>query len=128
MERNMDENFKAVITTLTDTFKAKNADYGSAVDITYLMFGEVAQLVRLWDKLLRITQLHLSQSSQVKEESVRDTLTDLANYSIIALAQHRTYGNAPDPQLLGEAMSDFASVALLRRDKNRDVIGGDING
>lgn len=110
-----------VYTELFETLKVKNSDYGSAVDITYLLFGEVAQLVRLWDKLLRLTQLHISGMSNVKDESVTDTLADLANYTIIALSQRRLYDNAPNPELFGESMQKFVTSALFKRIKGEEV-------
>lgn len=109
------EEFSKITEELETLFKAKNSDYGSAVDITYLMFGETAQLVRLWDKLLRITQITLSGSSLVKEESLNDTLRDLANYSMIALAQRRVFGNVDKTQALGRAVESFITDAEAKR-------------
>ncbi len=107
----MVENFEIVLNELLELFKVKNTDYGSSVDVTYLLFGEVVQLVRLWDKLLRLTQLHISGVSFVKDETVDDTLADLANYALIALAQRKTYSTAPNAVLLGDIMSSFITAA-----------------
>jgi hypothetical protein len=105
----MEDNFADALKDLEETFKAKNSDYGSAVDVTYLIFGETAQLVRLWDKLLRLTSIYLSQSYKVKEENTQDTLKDLANYAIIAFAQRNTYNGNPDE--LGIVVRDFIKKA-----------------
>lgn len=110
----MEKEFETILEELKYTFKAKNSDYGNAVDITYLMFGDTAQLVRLWDKLLRITQLILSGKANVQTESVEDTLADLANYAIIALAQRRVYvDNAYED--LGKIFSVFITNAVHKK-------------
>ena len=107
--------FKDIVGEMTETFVAKNTDYGNSVDITYLMFGETAQLVRLWDKLLRITQIYLSGESAVKSESTEDTLQDMAVYSIIAIAQRRIYMDPNSkPEAIGEAFSKFIALAKER--------------
>lgn len=127
MSSNIVDNFEATVKELLELFKAKNADYGSAVDVTYLLFGEVAQLVRLWDKLLRITQLHISGVSYVKSETVDDTLADLANYSLIALAQRKTYEDAPSALLLGDVMTEFAATAFNKKYPGRvEVINNEL--
>lgn len=106
MPKNLYSVYEDVSLELADTFRRKNSDYGSAVDITFLMLGEKAQLVRLWDKLLRLTRLTLADSQEVESESKEDTLSDLANYAIIALAQRRLYKEDKDTQL-GKVFKEF---------------------
>ena len=110
------DNYKALLNEIEKLYERKNTDYGSSVDVTYLMFGETANLVRLWDKLLRLTQLHLSGESLVKDESYRDTKEDLANYALIGCALQDTYtGN---PEELGKVFSEFIHKAKNRRENN----------
>lgn len=104
------DNYEQLLDELKVLTKAKNSDYGGAVDITYLMFGNVSQLIRLWDKLLRLTRLYLKESAEVKDETVIDTLADLANYALLALAQRKTYPAAPDSASLREALGNFLSL------------------
>lgn len=114
MDNSMSQEFKRITAELEEVFISKNTDYGSAVDITHLMLGETAQLVPLWNKLMRVTQLILSGNSYVKSESVEDTLKDMANYAIIALAQRRVYNNPP-AQELGDVFRDFLIQATEKK-------------
>ncbi len=65
------------------TYKKKNRDYGDSFSKSFEKWGPTAALVRMEDKFLRATKLLLSGSQEVKDESVLDTLKDLANYSIM---------------------------------------------
>ncbi len=74
-----------------ETTKRKNADYAGvgdpfknfkvceAIGITTV---EKGILVRMTDKMSRISTL-LNSDAQVKDETITDTLKDLANYSMI---------------------------------------------
>lgn len=44
-------------------------------------------LIRLEDKLNRARVLMLGKSAEVKGESIRDTLIDLANYAIMTIIE-----------------------------------------
>ena len=78
------ELFKQIVDELTTIYEAKNADYGNSFDKTCDEFGIVAALVRMNDKLNRLIQLSKTDA-KVKDESVEDTLKDLANYAILTL-------------------------------------------
>jgi hypothetical protein len=71
-----------------DLIKRKNADYASEQDpfLNFRMFGEYGFLVRISDKLSRVTQIVKSGETNVKDESVVDTLMDLSNYSNLLIA------------------------------------------
>jgi len=65
-----------------ELFESKNKDYGDA----FARYGPVGVLVRLGDKLARLQ--HITQNGiaiRVEDESVRDTLLDLHNYSAMAI-------------------------------------------
>ena len=78
------------------TSRRKNADYAGDAD-PFANFRlveklgicsvETGILVRMTDKMARITNLlQEGRVNQVKDESVDDTLIDLANYSVILAA------------------------------------------
>lgn len=66
------------------TYCKKNADYGNSFEKSIEKFGLVASAVRLSDKLERFSNL-ISNDAQVKDESIEDTLLDMANYAAMTV-------------------------------------------
>jgi hypothetical protein len=64
-----------------DLFAKKNADYGDA----FATYGAIGVLVRIGDKLSRLSSISKKQIALVDDESLRDTLIDLHNYSAMAI-------------------------------------------
>lgn len=64
-----------------ELFKKKNEDYGDS----FATYGVVGVLVRLGDKISRLTNIHNKGVTLVDDESLRDTLIDLHNYSAMAV-------------------------------------------
>jgi hypothetical protein len=64
----------------------KNEDYASPEDAFVNMrdMGELGILTRMQDKMARIKNL-LQKENQVRDESIEDTLGDLANYANILI-------------------------------------------
>lgn len=77
--------FERVTEEMHATWRAKNADYGSSFDDGIDRFGLVSAAVRICDKANRFASLADGKSAQVKTESLRDTLMDLANYSVMTV-------------------------------------------
>lgn len=73
---------------LHDTYKAKNADYGDSFAMVRNKYPN-AILIRLNDKLNRLETLMNGAEQKVNDESVDDTLLDLANYCIMELVERR---------------------------------------
>lgn len=71
-----------------EIIKKKNCDYGAEDDCfaNFRMFGEIGFAVRLSDKLSRIKTLLTRGTAEVKDESVEDTIQDMANYCLLLLA------------------------------------------
>lgn len=71
---------------LNEIYKTKNSDYGDSFHKSFIEFGITSPLIRLSDKLNRLKTL--SQNKQlVNDESIRDTLLDLANYAILTIME-----------------------------------------
>ena len=68
------------------TYRDKNADYGDSFSKSYKEFGLVAPVVRMSDKMERIKALS-KDDAKVKDESIKDTLIDLANYAIMTVIE-----------------------------------------
>lgn len=70
---------------LLDTVIRKNIDYGSSFDKGVADFGVPGFLIRLYDKENRIKSLMTQNSEALVQESMYDTLLDLAGYSLLTL-------------------------------------------
>lgn len=80
-----DENIDALTNKLNATLKAKNHDYGDSYADSVEEFGKVIMPIRISDKLSRLKTLLNSDDQKVNDESVEDTLLDLAGYAILGL-------------------------------------------
>ena len=78
---------KLICEYLNDLYARKNADYGDSFHQTFLEEGWAMPRIRLSDKLNRFKMLSRSGDSLVKDESLRDTLIDLANYAIMSVME-----------------------------------------
>lgn len=78
------EQFMSITQNMAKTYAAKNHDYGNSFEESLDEFGLVASVVRLGDKMNRIKSL-TKKEAQVKDESIKDTLLDMANYAIITV-------------------------------------------
>ena len=75
------EKFQAIQIEGLEIFKKKNTDYGKS----YANFGLIGILVRIQDKMNRLINISETNILLVKDETLRDTLLDLQNYSTLAL-------------------------------------------
>lgn len=76
--------FKKITDEMVETYKAKNATYGNAYADGFSRFGAVQLVSRIYEKYCRIENLLVRKAdNKVSDESVRDTLTDIANQCII---------------------------------------------
>lgn len=64
-----------------ETFLRKNKDYGDA----FATYGPVGVIVRIGDKIARLTSVTSSGVNLVQDETIRDTLMDLHNYAAMAV-------------------------------------------
>lgn len=79
------DQFKAITQEMADLYERKNQDYGDSFSQSLDEFGLIAGVIRLNDKMNRVKALTKKGTQQVKDESIKDTLKDLANYSIMTL-------------------------------------------
>ncbi len=71
---------------LNETYANKNHDYGDSFSELRKRFQN-AILVRLFDKYMRIESLLSGKNQKVTDESIYDTLLDMANYCIMELVE-----------------------------------------
>ena len=79
---------KQICEQMTSTYIRKNNDYGNAFAN---LRNEIpnAILVRLYDKYSRLKTLMSGEKQMVNDESIDDTLLDLANYCILELIERK---------------------------------------
>lgn len=76
--------FSDITKDMVELYERKNKDYGNSFDKTLNEFGIVAGLIRLNDKMNRVKSIY-NKDVSVKDESLEDTLIDLANYAVMTL-------------------------------------------
>jgi len=81
MSFNRVEQMTEVQKEALELFKKKNADYGDS----FATYGPIGVIVRMQDKINRLVSVSKRNVSFVKDESLRDTLIDLHNYSAMAI-------------------------------------------
>ena len=64
-----------------ELFAKKNIDYGDA----FANYGPLGVIVRMGDKMQRLISVSKNGINFVSNESIRDTLIDLHNYSAMCL-------------------------------------------
>ena len=79
--------FEDITISLRNIYDAKNRDYGDSFSQSFQEEGMAMVRIRLGDKLNRLKNLTRGAEQQVKDESVRDTLIDLANYAIMTIME-----------------------------------------
>jgi hypothetical protein len=108
------EWFDVVVSRMRAITKAKNADYTGAGDDPFANFTAVESLgiktsegflTRMMDKIMRIASYAKKGELQVKDESVEDTLLDLANYCILFSAYLRSLNPTPQTVAVEESFS-----------------------
>ena len=83
---------KAICDELNKLYEKKNHDYGDSFHQTFVEEGLAMTRIRLGDKFSRFKTLSWltnsdSDQQQVTDESIRDTLIDLANYAIMTILE-----------------------------------------
>lgn len=72
---------------INDLYARKNHDYGDSFHQTFVEEGMAMARIRLGDKFNRFKTLSRNGDQKVNDESIRDTLIDLANYAIMTVLE-----------------------------------------
>ena len=82
------ERHKQICSALNDLYAKKNHDYGDSFHQTFVEEGMAMPRIRLGDKFNRFKTLSRKLDTQkVSDESLKDTLLDLANYAIMTVLE-----------------------------------------
>lgn len=76
---------KNICEELNSTYAKKNHDYGDSFNETFDKLGIISAVTRISDKYNRLVSLctKSEEERKVKDETISDTLLDLANYCIM---------------------------------------------
>ena len=80
------EMFSDIVTEMTELYAKKNHDYGNSFDEGCDKIGTGYPLGRLLDKMNRLIACMGKEDEMQINESIEDTLTDLACYSVMTLS------------------------------------------
>jgi hypothetical protein len=86
-----------------DIFAQRQEKYGKG---NISRFGLIGTIIRMHDKMERLIQLTEGAGGDAVDESVEDTLMDLANYALIGLMCHKGIWDGPIPQADPEATQE----------------------
>ena len=79
------DRFKDITKIMSDIFIRKNHDYGNSFEQSLNEEGLTASRIRMGDKWNRYKQLSKGVKAQVNNESIKDTLIDIATYAIMTI-------------------------------------------
>lgn len=80
------EKHADICNELNKIYEKKNHDYGDSFGETFKKLGIISAITRITDKVNRLQSL-CTKDVMVQDESIKDTLMDLANYSIMTLIE-----------------------------------------
>lgn len=72
---------------INELYAKKNHDYGDSFAQSFREEGMAMVRIRLGDKFNRLKALTRGGEQKVADESIRDTLIDLANYAIMIVLE-----------------------------------------
>lgn len=81
------KRFKEITTKMAETYERKNNDYGDSFGQSIEDFGVIAGVIRISDKFNRLKSLTSGKEQKVNDESLQDTLLDMANYCIMLVME-----------------------------------------
>lgn len=119
--------YMETVNSLTETFLRKNADYGSSVKKNYdklekygpneglkYVFGRISEK---YDRLENL--IYGNHENKVVDESIADTLLDMANYAILASVSFNEHHSKP--QEMPEAIKRLINLAGMEYKENDEL-------
>ena len=79
--------FKDITEEMNALYERKNHDYGNSFSETFRKLGIISAATRMLDKMNRIVSIVTKDQQKVNDESLRDTLIDIANYSVMTIME-----------------------------------------
>ena len=103
---------KLILQQMHDTYIKKNHDYGDSFSRSFKKYGLVAAMVRMEDKWNRLDNMASGAEQKVADETIRDTLLDLAGYCIMTTMElDRQKENANQKAFEEQVRTEYADVS-----------------
>ena len=108
-------SMKKVYEELFNTFCKKNHDYGSSFELSLDKHGLVAGIVRMEDKMNRLSTLMDGDTeAQISSESLVDTLMDLSNYAAMSACYWAYWLTGQDEETRDEEPTESGKFTGLK--------------
>ena len=78
---------KRLCIDLNNLYEQKNKAYGNSFGSTYKKLGIISAVTRITDKYNRLVTLAKNTDIDCGDESIRDTLIDMANYCLMTVME-----------------------------------------
>lgn len=85
-DNNFLECYHATLNEMANTFFIKNERYGDSFTQTMDDYGMVTSMIRVTDKFNRLKTLYQNKNLDEDDESIVDTMLDMANYLVMTIA------------------------------------------
>jgi NTP pyrophosphatase (non-canonical NTP hydrolase) len=94
------EHFKKIATELGGLYEKKNKAYGNSFSYTYKKLGLISAVTRISDKYNRLCNLAKNPDIDNLDESIEDTLRDMASYCIMAVMELENERNLVNDKIM----------------------------
>lgn len=115
------EEFLSITKELFNTFTKKNHDYGNSFFISLDKRGLAAALTRMEDKFNRLDTLVSQDKKALVDESIQDSLLDLANYAIMSVIWQRINSSKAGSDFDIDKKKWWESFSIQYKNKNNHL-------
>lgn len=112
---------ESLLRQMHDTYIKKNHDYGDSFGRSFKKYGLVAAMVRMEDKWNRLDNMASGAEQKVADETIRDTLLDLAGYCVMTTMElDRQKDNANQKAFEEQVRAEYADASAKEDNTSND--------
>lgn len=105
------QRYNKLLAEMYVTYFKKNHDYGDSFSRSFKKYGLVAAMVRMEDKWNRLDNMATGAEQKVTDETIRDTLLDLAGYCVMTMMElDREKDNANQKAFEEQVRDEYTEV------------------
>lgn len=120
-------NFKSILNEMINLYEKKNKDYGNSFHKNWERFGATYPIPRMYEKLDRIASIAGVKTTKVSDETIEDTLLDLANMCVMTIMEIRLEGKEVKEKITKEDKEQrgvnlaVATMKAVAEEKDDDI-------